>query len=843
MSDDSAGGSRSARNPFDSPRARTAVRPVEIFLIEGSYQALDDGVVVELFGRTRAGEPIVARYYGFRPYFMIAEPTAEDRAKLRADPEIVDVADVTTWVGGKDRPAVRVTLHRPWLVPQYRDQFRRRGEEWSVLASDIPFVHRFLYDKHLGLTLAFEAEDEPEEVRARYAVAQVVRVVTGPGRDIRPADAFRPDLRVLSFDIENSIRERTIFTICGVVEGGGGPRRTFRIGDAEERTILEKFVHVVLEEDPDVITGYNIGGYDFPLLVERAKALGLPGLGFGRERSEPREMGDRLWKVTGRAVADAWWSARRDLHPKQETLQYVARTLLGDTKLDVDRRNMDQEWARDRERVMEYCEHDADLALRIVQRLRTIERAADLATVAHLPLEEGLNGRTSLYIDAMLIPRADQEGVGVLPSHRGSRDGAIEGGYVHSIRPGIYRWVVVLDFKSMYPSIIIAKNLCFTTLSPDGTTVAPSGARFLSPDVRRGIIPGILSELMADRARFRTEARNAASRELREYYDGLQNAVKILMNSFYGVLASSFYRFTNKEIGSAITAFAREAITSIIRDLEKDGHEVVYSDTDSVFVRSPVPTLEGARAFGEQVAKRFTQEGATFEFQSIYESFFSHGAKKRYVGRTVWPQEEVVVRGYETRRTDAFDFQSESLLEVFDLVLKGDTDGAVRRSRELVQSVRAKQVPPERLVIARAVRPESEYNESTREALPFLRVFKQLQSEGYDVIPGMKVAWIVTNSRESPQAIEPWIEGRAFTGEPDWEYYADRVAQTLARVTEVFDWDAAALLRGSHQQRLGADEPPGPDDPGPAATLDAPVEALAKPAKRRGTTRSLAEFQ
>ncbi len=819
------------------------MHPVELFLLEGSYQATDDGVVVELFGRTRGGEPLVARYYGFRPYFVITEPTPEVREKLKADPEIVEVTDITTWVAGKDRPALRVTLHRPWLVPQYREQFRRRGEEWSVLACDIPFVHRFLYDKGLGLTIAFQAEDEPPEVRSRYTVPRVVRVVTGPSEDVRPAEPFRPDVRILSFDIENSIRNRTIYTICGVAEGGGQPRRTFRLGSPDERGILEQFVGVVTEEDPDVITGYNIGGYDIPLLLERAKAVGLPGLGLGRERSEPREMGDRLWKVTGRVIADAWWSARRDLHPKQETLQFVARTLLGDTKLDVDRRNMDQEWTSDRERVMDYCLHDADLALRILKRLRTVDKAADLATVARLPLEEGLNGRTSLFIDAMLIPRADREGVGVPPSHRGARENPIEGGYVHSIRPGIYRWVVVLDFKSMYPSIIIARNLCFTTLSPDGTTQAPSGARFLAPSARRGIIPSILADLMADRTRFRDEEKAAASSELRTYFDGLQNAVKVLMNSFYGVLASSFYRFTNKEIGSAITSFAREAITSIIRDLEAEGHEVVYSDTDSVFVKSPVATVEGARAFGEQLAKRFTHEGATFEFQSIFESFFSHGAKKRYVGRTVWPQEELIVRGYEARRTDAFDFQSDALLEVFDLVLKGDTDGAVKRSRELVQSVRAKQVSAERLVIARAVRPESEYNESTRDALPFLRVFRKLREEGYDVIPGMKVAWVVTNSRKTPQEIEPWIEGRPFLGEPDWEYYADRVAQTLARVTEVFDWDAAALLRGSHQRRLGADESETPTDTGPAATLDTPVSELAKPAKRRTTNRTLAEFQ
>ncbi|HYB77809.1 MAG TPA: DNA polymerase domain-containing protein, partial [Thermoplasmata archaeon] len=315
-----------------------------------------------------------------------------------------------------------------------------------------------------------------------------------------------------------------------------------------------------------------------------------------------------------------------------------------------------------------------------------------------------MNGRTSLYIDSILIPRADARNVGVPMSHFAGRENPIEGGYVHPIRPGINRWVVVLDFKSMYPSIIISRNLCFTTLSPDGTTVAPSGARFLAPSVRHGIIPEILSDLLAERARFRKAAQTATSPELREYYDGLQNAVKVLMNSFYGVLASSFYRFTNKEIGAAITAFGREAITSIIRDLEADGFEVVYSDTDSVFVRSPVATLEGAKEFGERIAKRFSHEGITFEFQSVFESFFSHGVKKRYVGRTAWPVADLVVRGYETRRTDAFDYQSEALLETFELVLKGDTEGALRRARELVQAVRNREVPVERLVIARTVR-------------------------------------------------------------------------------------------------------------------------------------------
>jgi DNA polymerase, archaea type len=826
------------------------VETLELFLLGGSYKAVGDGVVVELYGKDRAGASVVARYYGFRPYFEISEPTADERERLKRETEVLETRETTRWIRGEDRPALQVFVRFPWTVPAFRERYTKQGVEGSVLACDIPFAHRFLYDKHLGLTLTCEVEDESPEVRAQYAVARVLRVVTEGGRDIKNAEPFRPPLTYLSYDIENAIRERTIFTICGVVEREGR-EEGFRYQGTEEE-ILSQFIRKVVETDPDVVTGYNIGGYDFPLLLERVEALHLPGgLALGRDKSLIEEAGDRLWRIRGRVVADAWWSARRDLHPKQESLDYVARTFLGDKKLEVDRRNISLEWEKDPAAVMEYCEHDARLALHILLKLRSIEKAIDLATVSSLPLEEGLNGRTSLFVDSLLIPKADERKVGVPMTHRQRRDNPIEGGYVHAIRPGLYEWVVVLDFKAMYPSIIISRNLCFTTLTTrtENVTIAPGGeARFLPASERRGIIPEILVELLRRRDEFRKLGRDATDAERKQYYDGLQSAVKILMNSFYGVLASSFYRFTNKEIGAAITAFAREQITGIIRELEGMGHEIVYSDTDSVFVKSPTLSLEGARAFGEEIARRFTKEGVTFEFQSVYQSFFSHGAKKRYVGKCAWPKEEVVIRGYESRRTDAFDFQVTALNEVFDLILSGNPQGAVERSRELVKQVLSGSVPTEKFVIARSVREEGEYNQATRENLPFLRAFKQLQKEGYDVIPGMKVAWIVTDATQTPQSIEPWIGGRPIQAPPDYRYYAERVAQTLARVTEVYDWDATALLDGKRQpkqQKLGGSEPEE-SATAPARepiAMDTPIASAANgPPRKKRVTRGLAAF-
>lgn len=256
-------------------------------------------------------------------------------------------------------------------------------------------------------------------------------------------------------------------------------------------------------------------------------------------------------------------------------------------------------------------------------------------------------------------------------------DEAIEGAYVHEMNPGLYQWICVLDFKSMYPSMIISKNICFTTISEDGTIISPSGAKFLSKEDREGILPGILKNLMKERDETKKKMKEAKTEEERNYYDGLQNAIKIYMNSFYGVFASSFYRFTDKHIGSSVTAFSRETTKGIIKDMEEEGLEVLYSDTDSIFVKSPVDELEKSKEFGFKMVEKYSREGGTLEFEKILRSMFSHGKKKRYVGKIIWPKEDMIIRGYEIRRTDSFDIQSETMKVVFDDILDGKIDNAI----------------------------------------------------------------------------------------------------------------------------------------------------------------------
>jgi len=760
-------------------------------ILSGSYDRSDEkNVVMELFGRTDNDKSIVIRYKNFRPYFYIVEPPEDLISTLKNDPEIISIDDKELWVSGQIKKCKKVVLHGPWKVPNYR---KIAQEKCQVLAADIPFHHRFMYDLDIGSCVVVKGKEIKNN---RYNVDIVIDAET-----ITNVDPFMPDLKILSLDIENSIKEKKIYTVGIAIYHNGEIKTKSILGDDNE-SIIRELEKIIISEDPDVITGYNIDGYDLPYIIDLARDLKM-GFHIGRDGSEPMRIMGQFWRVHGRIVADAWWNVKRELKPKQETLNAVAKELLGEEKLDVDRSKMDDEWLRDREKVVEYCVNDAVLALKILLKIEVLRKYQDLSTVSKLPMDDVMNSGASTLIDSILIREADRNNIGVPLMMSQEEEERIEGGYVHTIEPGLYHWVCVLDFKSMYPSIIIKYNICFTTISKDGTIVSPSGVRFLSKDVKEGLVPKILNNLMNQRDEIKKKMKNAEG-EMKRYYNGLQQAIKILMNSFYGVFASSFYRFTNKEIGSSITAFARETVKSIIKDLEEKGIKVVYGDTDSVFFLSPKPNLEESIKFGNEIADEISKkENLIFEFQQILEPFFSHGAKKRYVGKVVYPVEEsgeIVVRGYETRRTDSFDLQSEILMEIFHLILDGKLDEAKKRSKEVIDQVKKGNVPIEKLVISRSVRDTKEYKNP--DSMPNVQAAKKMQELGYEFIPGMKVSWIVVNDRKSPQEVEPYISGRVFTKKPDYEYYARRLAETLSRITEVFELDQNALITGKKQTTL-----------------------------------------
>ncbi len=754
----------------------------EIRVITASYYTENGLPVIEIFGRNRVGESFALLYKKFLPYFYVIDPTDEETRRLRGVEEMVSVEEKKLWYKGSEHRSLKFTLKSPWRVPEFRKYV---SDSNRVMAADIPFHFRFFYDLDLGSCVKFSGNETKND---KMAVDHVIEV-----DEIHRTTDFLPPLKIMSFDIENSIKTQQLYVIGYAISFKGQYVEGSISG--QPREILEEFIKFVRKEDPDIITGYNIDGYDLPFLQKLAERENVAML-LGRDNSIPQRIQDQFWRIHGRVVADAWWNIKREIRPKQETLAYVSHELLGEDKGDVDRLNIDKEWEKDKDRVIRYCIKDALLALKILEKIDVIEKYENMSTVAMIPLDDVWNSGNSTLIDSLVIREADRRNIAV-PMNNFINQNAerIEGGYVHSIEPGLYDMVAVMDFKSMYPSLMIKYNICFTTLSPDGEIVAPNGTRFLGAGVKRGLIPELLEKLMKTRDNYKEMMRRETERDKKRYLDSMQSQVKVLMNSFYGVFASSFYRFTDQNIGSSITAFARDTIKGIINDFSGSGIQVVYGDTDSIFVKTGKDNVEDAVQMANSLSQGISKKlGITIEVERVLDPLFSHGAKKRYAGKVVYPKQEsgnIVVRGYEIRRTDSFDLQSDALMEIFNHILDRDVNGALRRAKEIIADVREGRVEVDKLVISRSVKDFEFYKEM--DSLANVQAARKLMKMGHEFVPGMKVSWIVVDSKKRPQVVEPYLPNVQFNFKPDYEYYADRVAQTLSRITEVFNVDESSL--------------------------------------------------
>jgi DNA polymerase I len=734
------------------------------------------------FGRNRIGESFTLLYRKFLPYFYVIEPTEEERRRLNSIEEKVKIEEKSLWYKGRDRNAIKFICKSPWRVPEFR---KIVSDSNRVLAADIPFHYRFFYDLDLGSCVKFQGK---EVEREKFTTDHVVEL-----ERIERTEDFLPPLKIMSFDIENEIKTQQLYVIGYTISFNG--KLTDGAIDGEPADILDRFIQLVRKEDPDIITGYNIDGYDLPFLEKLAGKENIP-MHLGRDISIPQRVQNQFWRIHGRVVADAWWNVKREIHPKQETLAFVSQDLLGEAKGDVDRMNIEVEWKKDKERVIKYCIRDAYLALKVLQKMDVIVKYENMSTVSMIPLDDAWSSGNSTLIDSLIIREADRRNIAV-PMNNFINQNAekIEGGYVHSIEPGLYDMVAVMDFKSMYPSLMIKYNICFTTISPDGEIVSPTGTRFLSASRKRGLIPELLEKLMKTRDSYKDMMKREIDMDKKRYLDSMQSQVKILMNSFYGVFASSFYRFTDQNIGSSITAFARETIKGIINDFSSRGVQVVYGDTDSIFIKTGKGNVEEAlqvsNALKDEVSKKL---GIQIEVERILDPMFSHGAKKRYAGKVLFPPQDrgnIVVRGYEIRRTDSFDLQSDALMEIFNHVLDRDVNGALRRAKEIIADVREGRVEIEKLVISRTVRDFDFYKEM--DSLANVQAAKKMMDKGHEFVAGMKVSWVVVDSKKRPQVVEPYFPNIPFEFKPDYEYYADRVAQTLSRITEVFNVDESSL--------------------------------------------------
>jgi DNA polymerase-2 len=624
---------------------------------------------------------------------------------------------------------------------------------------------------------------------------------------------FVPDLKIASIDIETDARANELLSIaltCDDVErvflrrspewpDPNDPRLAAASLHDDERSLLRAFMGEFGAMDPDLVIGWNVIDFDLRFLAERCRHLGLTltlARGGAKARILPRS-GDRRRAralLAGRIVLDGIEALRTAGHSFEELgLEAVAREVLGRGKLlggtddapvegvaKIDEiRRLYREAPHE---LVAYNLEDCRLVAEIFSQLGLTEFLLRRAQLTGLALDRpsaSMAAFDNLYLPRLhrrgfVAPDVDLEGE-VTPS---------PGGHVMDSQPGLFRNVVVLDFKSLYPSIIRTFLIDPLGLLQEAPGVGQKGVEAVTEsDERR--VPGflgasfsrdqpILPSLIADLWDARDQAKAARDAPL-------STAIKLIMNSFYGVLGSRGCRFFDPRLASSITMRGHEILGRTKEQIEALGYPVIYGDTDSLFVLlGPEPSRDTAEEIGRTLEARLNdywthtvdqEMGLTshlqLEFETLYLRFFmptlrgsAKGSKKRYAG-LVEDEEglELRIRGMESVRSDwtalAREFQREIFRRVF-LELP-----YVDHVRETVTRMRAGELD-DRLVYRKRLRkPLDSY---VKNIPPHVQAARKMKR------PGRWIHYTITAAGPEPVS----GDGAASRSKLDYDHYLTR---------------------------------------------------------------------
>lgn len=732
------------------------------FVLTPTFRVRGGRVAVHLYAVLDDGTPALVTDDRLLPYCFVRTADAGTVRGPTATP-----TPLVTFAG---EPVSRLTVSSPGDLTALRRRLIDAGV--AGYETDLRFAYRWLIDHDVRAAFTIDGPFETHPTLGRLY----------HNADVRPA-AWTPRLRVLSLDIETSLDASRVWSIA--VAGAGG-EHVWMVHDgpvsgatavADERALLEAFMAHVRVADPDVLTGWNVCDFDLTVLLAAARRNGLR-LTIGRDDEEALVQRDQSFTrearvlMNGRMVLDGLALMRSAfIRLDDYRLETAARTLLGRGKLfGPDHRGeaIAAAYRDDPARLAAYNLEDARLVLDILDHTGLVDLTVRRSLLTGMQLD-----RVSAQIAAIdsLYLRALRARGKVAPSVDADRRDAapITGGLVLESRPGLYRNILVFDFKSLYPSLIRTFNIDPLTHVAGGSAPVqrtPSGATFRRDE------PGILPELVANLWEERARAKAAGDPI------GAQ-ATKILMNSLFGVLGSPASRLFSPDVANAITVAGQHVIRLAAAAATERGHTVVYGDTDSIFLDVGATDATAAAALGRRlrdeldaaVAEALRREyGCTshleLEFEKVYARFFmpevrggATGSKKRYAGLVDGALE---ITGLEAVRRDwsavARRFQRELLLRV---LRDEPVDAFVR---DFTASLRAGTFDDE-LAYRKAVRkPLESYTRTTPAHV------KAARKPGASA--GRIVTYVVT--RTGPEPVE------ALTAPPDHEHYVTQQLKPLA---------------------------------------------------------------
>jgi DNA polymerase-2 len=608
----------------------------------------------------------------------------------------------TTLKNFNHRPVDALYFYTQKTLNAFADDLNQ--SDLSTYESDVDPLRRFLMEKSINSQMQIIGVPEKKDFVTRF-----INPV------IESCDIV-PNFIVASIDIETGTKTNQLYSIAIHITGKKDEhKKIFMLDEAlekkddtgetafhkylnkdelveilffnSERDLLKNFFTWFKEFDPDIIIGWHVIGFDLLFLDNKCRELNL---NFdiarinGRVSIRQRKPSGYYLSITGRVVIDGPTSLRTSFFSFEDfKLETVAQELLGTGKTITPDENKIEEIERlfkeDKEALAEYNLQDAILVTDIFKKTGLIDLSVRRSQISGLLMDQ--LGMMTAAFDHFYLPRLHRAGF-VAPNLKDIH--TIEhaaGGYVIEPTPGIYEDIIVLDFKSLYPSIIQTFKIDpYSLIMKETDTIETLNGYKFSSSLH--ILPDFIDELM----KLRDTAKKKKDKQLSQ-------AIKILMNSFYGVMGSFGCRFYHPDLPRAITGSGHKLLIGSKEYLEKNDLKVIYGDTDSLFIKLKDASVNDGETQGKQIVKELNKYWKNklkkefnvdsyleLEFEKYYKKFIitpargsEVGAKKRYAGLVIKEgKESIEFVGMEFVRSDWTKLAKEFQVELYEKIFKGD---------------------------------------------------------------------------------------------------------------------------------------------------------------------------
>ncbi|CEL92970.1 unnamed protein product [Vitrella brassicaformis CCMP3155] len=791
----------------------------------------------------------------------------------------------------------RITVAQPRLVPPCRDIIERGLElqpgarvpttPYATFESNIAFPLRYMIDNGVTGGCWVEVPAGSYQVRSHATTVGLCQIeVDLPYTDLvsLPTDGdymkLAP-LRVLSFDIEcvklegqgfPQAEEDPVIQIATVVKIHGDEeplwKAVFVLGTCApvagahvytfetEYELLQRWSDFLTIVDPDVLTGYNVINFDLNYLITRAGILKVDKFAhIGRIQTAKSKIRDTVFQsraygirenkeinTEGRVQFDVLHAIQRDHKLRSYSLNAVSAHFLNEQKEDVHYSmigDLHRGNAETRQRVASYCLKDATLPLRLMDHLLCMYNYVEMARVTGTPLSYLLTRGQQIKVVSQLYRTCLKLGYIFPYAKQESSEEKFEGATVLEPEKDFYgEPIATLDFASLYPSIMMAYNLCYCTLippqyvsqmNPDEYTKTPIGHCFVKKDNRQGVLPLVLTELLAARKRAKKDMNAAQDPLTKMVLNGRQLALKISANSVYGFTGATVGQLACLEISSSVTAFGRQMIDQTKEHVERrykvaagypHDAKVIYGDTDSVMVNFGEISVEEAMKYGleasQEISKTFPPP-IRLEFEKVYCPFLLMN-KKRYAG-LIWTKPEkydkMDCKGIETVRRDWCELVQKTVDDVLNLIL---VERSVPQAKECVKRVVAdllqNKVDMSLLVISKSLA-KSANAEDYKAKQPHVELAERMRARDPTSAPavGDRVAFVYIKGHKDARAYEK-AEDPLYVLEQnlaiDAQYYLEhQLKQPIIRIFEPLMERPESLFAGNHTLKVSVPMPAG----------------------------------